>query len=55
MNDIRLIYKEKNYLINSNVLKGIKSLNLITDELLLLIYFIKSGLWVISSIFIVKV
>lgn len=40
MNDIRLIYKEKNYLINSNVLKGIKSLNLSTDELLLLIYFI---------------
>lgn len=40
MNDIRLIYKEKNYLINSNVLKGIKSLNLTTDELLLLIYFI---------------
>lgn len=40
MNDIRLIYKEKNYLINSNVLKGIKSLNLSIDELLLLIYFI---------------
>lgn len=40
MNDIRLIYKEKNYLINSNVLKGVKSLDLSTNELLLLIYFI---------------
>lgn len=42
MNDKRLIYKERNYLINTNVLKGIKSLNLSTNEVLLLIYFINN-------------
>ncbi len=40
MNDLKSLYKQKNYQINSLVLKSIKGLNLSLAEFLLILYFI---------------
>ncbi len=40
MKDLKELYKEKNYTINSHIIKNIKSLNISLEEFLLLLYFI---------------
>ncbi len=40
MDEVKKLFKEKNYVINTNILKNIKSLNITLDEFLLLLFFI---------------
>jgi len=43
MNDVKALFKEKSFQINSYILKSIKSLNLNLDEFLLVLYFINES------------
>ena len=40
MSDLRNIFKSKDFVINSNIIKCIKSLDISLDEFLLILYFI---------------
>lgn len=40
MSDIRKVFESKDFIINSNIIKSISSLNISLDEFLLLLYFI---------------